>query len=71
MVDQEKKASRFSVDVPLEVRRQMQRADDGVPDSTRARLLLEMWANDEDLQRRVRVEHERLQRDRYRLRRKP
>ena len=70
MVDEDKKLSRFSVDVPLEVRQQMRDADDGVPDSTRARLLLELWANDKTLQRRVRTKHEKLQRERYRLRHK-
>lgn len=48
----------------------MRQADDGVPDSTRARLLLEIWGDDEELQRRVREGYEQLQRDRYRLRHK-
>lgn len=66
----DRKTPRFSVDVPLEVREQMRSAEDGVPDGTRARLLLEMWAQDEDLQRRVREAHAALLRDRYRLRHK-
>lgn len=70
MADDEKKVSRFTVDVPLEVRRRMRHADDGIPDSTRARLLLELWAEDPELQRQVGERHEQLQRERYRLRHK-
>lgn len=62
----ERKTSRFTVDVPPEVREQMRHAGDGIPDGRRARLLLEMWVHDEDLQRRVREAHSRL----YRLRHK-
>lgn len=66
----ERKTSRFSVDVPPEVRQRMRAADDGIPDGPRARLLLEMWAQDEDLQHRVREAYAQLLRDRYRLRHK-
>lgn len=61
-----RKTSRFTVDVPPKVREQMREAGDGIPDGRRARLLLELWADDQDLQRRVREAHSRL----YRLRHK-